>query len=276
MHEHKRFDDEAATWDDAPGHEERQVAVAQAIEEAVTLSPRMRALEVGGGTGRLSILLSDRVGSVVMTDPSAGMMQVARQRIRAAQLGDRLRAVQADLTTDPVDGAYDVMWSSMALHHVQDLDALLRSVAGLLVNGGRLAIADLDEDRDGTFHAEKVDFDGHHGFDRQRLAGQLALAGFADVSFVDATTILKGDRELGVFFMHGDQERISRAEIAERDKGQRVTAGPEGLPGPTPEIVRSYRSTATCRTRPRDRPPTRPCFLRWSMSSSTDHRHRRC
>jgi ubiquinone/menaquinone biosynthesis C-methylase UbiE len=199
MHEHKGFDDAAATWDDDAGHEERQVAVAQAIEEAVTLTPRMSALEVGGGTGRLSILLSDRVGSVVVTDPSAGMVQVARERIRAAGLGDRLRAVQVDLTTDPLDGAYDVVWSSMALHHVHDLEGLLRSVAELLVNGGRLAIADLDEDPDGAFHADKADFDGHHGFDRQRLAEQLAHAGFAEVRFVDATTILKGDREFGVF-----------------------------------------------------------------------------
>jgi SAM-dependent methyltransferase len=199
MHEHKGFDDAAATWDDDAGHEERQVAVAQAIEEAVTLTPRMSALEVGGGTGRLSILLSDRVGSVVVTDPSAGMVQVARERIRAAGLGDRLRAVQVDLTTDPLDGAYDVVWSSLALHHVHDLEGLLRSVAELLVNGGRLAIADLDEDPDGAFHADKADFDGHHGFDRQRLAEQLAHAGFAEVRFVDATTILKGDREFGVF-----------------------------------------------------------------------------
>ncbi len=199
MHAHQRFDDEAATWDDAPGHEERQVAVAQAIEEAVALSPGMSALEVGGGTGRLSILLSDRVGSVVVTDPSAGMVQVAQERIEAAGLGNRLRAVQADLTTDPLDGAYDVVWSSMALHHVADLDGLLRSVAGLLVDGGRLAIADLDEDPDGAFHAEKVDFDGHHGFDRQRLAEQVAHAGFTEVRFVDATTIIKGDREFGVF-----------------------------------------------------------------------------
>ena len=199
MHEHKRFDDEAATWDDDPGHEKRQVAVAHAIEEAVNLSPQMRALDVGGGTGRLSILLADRVGSVVVTDPSAGMVQVARERIEAAGLSDRLRAVQADLTVDRLDEAYDVVWSSMALHHVQDLDGLLRSVAGLLVDGGRLAIADLDEDPDGAFHTDNVDFDGHHGFDRQRLAEQLARAGFADVSFVDATTILKGDREFGVF-----------------------------------------------------------------------------
>ena len=199
MHEHKRFDDEAATWDDAPGHEERQVAVAQAIARAVSLNPGMRALDIGGGPGRLSILLSARVGSVVVTDPSAGMVQVAQERIDAAGLGDRLRAVRADLTTDSLDGTYDVAWSSMALHHVQDLDALLRSLAGLLVTGGHVAIADLDEDPEGAFHAEKVDFDGHHGFDRDRLAEQLAHAGFADVAFVDATTILKGDREFGVF-----------------------------------------------------------------------------
>jgi cyclopropane fatty-acyl-phospholipid synthase-like methyltransferase len=199
VHEHERFDDEAATWDDDPGHEKRQVAVAVAIEAAVNLSPGMSAVDVGGGTGRLSILLADRVGSVVVTDPSAGMVRVARQRIEAAGLSDRLRAVRADLTVDKLDGAYDVVWSSMALHHVQDLDGLLQSVARLLVDGGRLAIADLDEDRDGAFHADKVEFDGHHGFDRQRLAAQLARAGFADVDFVDATTILKGDREFGAF-----------------------------------------------------------------------------
>ena len=136
---------------------------------------------------------------MVVTDPSAGMVRVARERIEAAGLGDRLRAVQADLTVDRVEGVYDVVWSSMALHHAHDLEALLRSVAGLLVDGGRLAIADLDEDPDGAFHADKIDFDGHDGFDRQRLGDQLALAGFADVRFVDATTILKGDREFGVF-----------------------------------------------------------------------------
>jgi SAM-dependent methyltransferase len=199
VHEQTRFDAEAATWDDDPGHEERQVAVARAIREAVDLDPRTRALDVGGGTGRLSILLADRVGSAVVTDPSAGMVQVARQRIEEAGLSDRLRAVQADLTRDVLDGSYDVVWSSMALHHVHDLDGLLRSVAGLLVDGGRLAIADLDEDPDGAFHTDVADFDGHHGFDRERLTEQLVRAGFADIRFVDATTILKDDREFGVF-----------------------------------------------------------------------------
>ena len=199
MHEHERFDGAAATWDDDPGHEKRQRAVAQAIENAVGLSPHMRALDIGGGTGRLSILLANRVGSVVVSDPSPGMVRVARERIEAAGLSDRVRAVRADLTVDRLDATYDVVWSSMALHHVHDLDVLLRSVAALLVAGGRLAIADLDEDPDGAFHTDVVDFAGHHGFDRQRLTEQLAAAGFVDVGFVDATTILKGDREFGVF-----------------------------------------------------------------------------
>ena len=199
MHEHQRFDDAAATWDDDPGHEKRQVAVAQAIRAAVELTPATRALDLGAGTGRLSILLADAVGSVVVTDPSAGMVQVARERIEAAGLGDRLRAVQADLTTDRLDGSYDVVWSSLALHHVPDLDALLRSVASLLVDGGRLCIADLDEDPEGAFHADRADFAGHHGFRRDRLAEDLARAGLGDVRFVDATTVLKNDRKFGVF-----------------------------------------------------------------------------
>ena len=199
MHEHQRFDDEAATWDDDPGHEARQVAVARAIAEAVDLSPAMSAVDIGGGTGRLSILLAERVGSVVVTDPSAGMVQVAVQRIEEAGLTERVSAVQADLTTDRLEGTYDVVWSSMALHHVQDPAALLRAVAGLLVDGGRVAIADLDADPEGAFHADKIDFDGHHGFDRGRLAEQLVDAGFVDVRFVDATSVLKGEREFGVF-----------------------------------------------------------------------------
>lgn len=212
MHEHQRFDDAAATWDDDPGHEKRQVAIAEAIKRSVDLTPRTRALDVGGGTGRLSILLADQVASVLVTDPSAGMVQVAQERIEAARLGDRVRAVRADLTTDAIDGSYDVVWSSMAFHHAPDPEALLRSVAGLLVDGGRLCIADLEEDPEGAFHADRVDFAGHHGFDRQHLAEQLQRAGFADVNFVDATTVLKNDREFGVFLCTATRRQDSSGD----------------------------------------------------------------
>jgi len=196
---HDRFDDAAATWDDDPDHERRQQAVADLIASRVPLGPETRALDVGGGTGRLSILLADRVGSITVTDPSAGMVRVAQERIEAAGQTGRMRAVRADLTTDRLDGEYDVVWSSLALHHVRDLDALLTTLADLMVDGGVLAIADLERDPDGAFHADKVDFDGHHGFDRTELTGQLERHGFVDVAFADATSIVKNDRDFGVF-----------------------------------------------------------------------------
>jgi hypothetical protein len=49
VHERRRFDAEAATWDDDPGHEERQVAVARVIGEVLDLNPRMSALASGVG-----------------------------------------------------------------------------------------------------------------------------------------------------------------------------------------------------------------------------------
>jgi len=198
-HEHQRFDDAADTWDDDPEHEERQQAVARVVRDTLALTPRTRALDVGAGTGRLSILLADQVGSVTVTDPSAGMVRVAGERIEEAGLAGRMAAVQEDLTADRIDGEYDVAWSSMALHHVGDLDALLTTLHQLLVAGGRLAIADLERDPDGAFHADKPDFAGHHGFDRDELAGQLSRAGFGDVTFADATSITKEGREFGVF-----------------------------------------------------------------------------
>ena len=104
----RRFDDEAATWDDDPGHEEAAGGGGPGHRGGrEPHGPRMRALDVGGGTGRLSILLADRVGSVVVTDPSAGMVQVARERIEAAGLSDRLRADFSERRGDPFASAND-------------------------------------------------------------------------------------------------------------------------------------------------------------------------
>ena len=91
-----------------------------------------------------------------MTDPSAGMVRLARERIQAAGLSDRLRAVQADLTMDRLEGAYDVVWSSMALHHVQHPERLLRSMAVCWSMVDGCASRTLTRIPDGAFHADKV------------------------------------------------------------------------------------------------------------------------
>jgi hypothetical protein len=66
----------------------------------------------------------------------------------------------------------------MAFHHIPDVDAMLRSIAGCLAPGGWIAIADL-ETEDGSFHDESVP---HLGFDPASFLVNMQQAGFKAVS----------------------------------------------------------------------------------------------
>ncbi|KGN38295.1 class I SAM-dependent methyltransferase [Knoellia subterranea] len=194
-HTHSHFDDAAATWDDDPAKVERARATAALLRGALGLDGTERVLEIGGGTGQLSLALADAVASVVITDASTGMVDVARANIERAGLADRLTAERLDLLADSApEGTFDGVWSQLAMHHVHELDALLTRVRALLAPGGWLAVIELDDDRAHAFHASHTDFDGHHGFDRESFADRLRANGFRDVTVRDAGSV---EKELG-------------------------------------------------------------------------------
>jgi ubiquinone/menaquinone biosynthesis C-methylase UbiE len=174
------FDERAASWDDDPAKVERAHTVALAIRDAVRLDRSMRLLEYGAGTGLVTQALRDSIGSVTLADTSAGMRTVMNRKIAAGTIADA-RVWSVDLATEPApDEDFDVIVTVMTLHHIRNTDAILSKFASLLVEGGSLCVADLEEE-DGSFHAEG--FDGHHGFDRAALASSLEDAGFTDVTF---------------------------------------------------------------------------------------------
>jgi len=177
------FDARAATWDDDPRKQSRAEAMAAAIRAAVPLTPGMRMLEYGCGTGLLSFALAPFPGEAVLADASDGMLEVLRGKID--RIGARnFRAAKLDLLTDPLPSErFDLVTMLMVLHHIADTEALLRKLCALLAPGGRLCVGDLDAEG-GAFHGPG--FDGHNGFDRAMLAAQARAAGFARVSFTTA------------------------------------------------------------------------------------------
>ena len=186
------FSERAATWDDDPDKSERAREVADAIRAQLPLDGSERVLEFGGGTGLLSRQFAGDVAEILITDAAPGMVAVARQRIDELGPGSRMRAEQFDPTSaDPDPGSFDLVWSLLALHHVPDAAAALRRLRELLVPGGRLAIADLDEDPEGAFHAAHGDFHGHDGFSREGLRDTLTEVGFTDIAFTTATRLTK-------------------------------------------------------------------------------------
>jgi len=185
-----RFDTIAAQWDDSPRRAGVATAVADAIAAAVPIASRWRALEYGCGTGLVGVKLLPRLGHLVETDLSPGMLAVLNAKATAAGL-DRITTQVLDLTsTPPPADRYDFIFSSMTLHHIPDVRALVGAFGTMLVPGGWLALADLDAE-DGSFHGPEVPGVAHHGFDRAELARRLSETGFTAVAFRTAHTVEK-------------------------------------------------------------------------------------
>jgi ubiquinone/menaquinone biosynthesis C-methylase UbiE len=196
------FDSKARLWDDNPVFQERGLKIAEAIRQAIPLHRNMNALDYGCGTGLLSFPLKDEVGAILLADSSGGMLDVVAEKI-ATQGVTHMTPVKLDLLIDPPPAQrFDLIVTSMTLHHVPDTDLILRIFHDLLQPGGYLCIADLDQE-DGSFHGPEVDV--HHGFDRTDLSQRAAQAGFAGIHFQTVFSIAKehesGTRDYPVFLM---------------------------------------------------------------------------
>ena len=196
------FDSKARQWDENPVFQDRANQIAAAIVSAIPLNSTMRALDYGSGTGMLSFPLQEKLGHITLKDTSAGMLAVVEEKIAAWGIGNMTSRLM-DLTAAPMpDERYDLIYSSMTLHHIPDTKAILKAFHTLLNPEGWLCIADLDQE-DGSFHGIQVDV--HHGFDRDALAAQAAQAGFADIRFSTVFEIVKtteaGSRAYPVFLM---------------------------------------------------------------------------
>lgn len=187
------FDEKARDWDRDPSRIERANAVAEAMRRNLPISRQITAMEYGCGTGLLSFALYRDLGPMTLADSSDGMLEVLREKIAAAGAAN-MTPVKLDLGADPLpDDRFDLVYTLLTLHHIADVDTILRQFRNLLKPGGWLAICDLDEE-DGSFHG--AGFHGHKGFDRDRFARKLEEIGVAEVRVLTAYH-LERDTEVG-------------------------------------------------------------------------------
>ena len=87
----------------------------------------------------------------VPADTSARMLAVLEAKAKASGLDHVRPLLLDDGYPSPVGLQFDAIVSSMVLHHIEDIPALLARLAQWVRPGGWIAIADL-EPEDGTFH----------------------------------------------------------------------------------------------------------------------------
>lgn len=206
--ENRDFDKEAASWDEQPGRVTLADDIARAISEQIPLTPEMDIMDFGCGTGLLTLRLRPLVRSVTGVDSSRGMLDIFNAKVATLKLS-KASATLVDLDKgDALTGRYDLVLSSMTLHHVKDIEALFAQFHRVTAPGGYLCIADLDLDG-GQFHADNTGV-FHSGFNRAALSKVLTKAGFDHVRDTNATEMAKPNsngelRRFSIFLMIGQR-----------------------------------------------------------------------
>ena len=120
---------------------------------AAAQPPVRRIVDLGSGTGTGTFALLRRFPEAHVTAVDLDPERLARLTHRAGELGlaDRIDTAPADLDQpwpelgpagQEAGQGTDLVWTSMALHHVADPGQVLERIFGLLRPGGSLAIAE--------------------------------------------------------------------------------------------------------------------------------------
>ena len=189
------FEKAAVIWDKDPGRVQMAQAIADAIITALKPNGKELVMDYGTGTGNIALRIVPHVHRIIAVDSSKGMLDVLQEKLSH----DRISTVEIREWSIGQDPAllphFDIIVSSMTMHHVRDTAGAAWAFYSMLIPGGRIAIADLDLDN-GEFH-ETPGITEHDGIDRKYLQQVFEKAGFDSVRFLEAATIQKTSSHTG-------------------------------------------------------------------------------
>ncbi len=182
------FDSAAAEWDNLP----RRVMLARAVSEAIIskLDRKVsRALDFGCGTGLVTLALSSVCNEVIAADTSTGMLEQLEKKLAGSGI---INVTPLHISGEPdtaLPQGFDIVVSSMTMHHIDDVASLISKFSSMLNPGGILCIADLDSE-DGTFH-DTPEGIRHHGFSAEAMTFYFLDAGLEGLSSETVYTVIK-------------------------------------------------------------------------------------
>lgn len=104
----------------------------------VAITPGIKVLDIGGGTGKLACQFVKEGAEVTMVDKSQGMLNTAKGRCEM----DWVEALAENLPF--AAESFDLVVSVDALHHFQEREEALMEMVRVLKRNGSIAILDLE------------------------------------------------------------------------------------------------------------------------------------
>ena len=157
----------------------RAQAVSIEIESYIGHGP-LEVMEFGGGTGLISLNLKKKISEGLMVDSSSKMIKELEQKLVDQNITN-IQTYTGDILESDFDRKFDIIYSSMVMHHIKDFQSVIKKLVSYLKTNGKLIIVDLLPDN-GEFHREHENFEGHHGFTINEMVSALTEAGLKEVS----------------------------------------------------------------------------------------------
>jgi ubiquinone/menaquinone biosynthesis C-methylase UbiE len=170
----------------------RANTVSQRIKQEIDLINKHNILEFGCGTGLITTNIINTINQISLVDSSEGMLNQLKVKLSKLTTNKRINIYTDLFDKTIVTNSYDLIYSSMVLHHIKNIELFGNRFNTLLVKNGTLCIIDLfPVDKD--YHINEPDFDGYHGFDPDWLTKQFETIGFkkdkCDVIYTDSKRI---------------------------------------------------------------------------------------
>jgi ubiquinone/menaquinone biosynthesis C-methylase UbiE len=190
------FDQKAAEWDLNPERLKLHSKIAQKIIDRVPLQSNWRTLEFGCGTGLMSFLLADKLGQIDCIDTSAGMIEELNKKLTLPNAPENISAHCRLLEQDTFAAdSFDFLFTILALHHIEDVESIIKILGGIVKKGGHIALVDLDKE-DGSFHQGTEMGVHHNGFGRDYIQHLLEAEGFG-LTTAETAAFRKREQEDG-------------------------------------------------------------------------------
>lgn len=183
------FDNKANIWD-SEYRKKRAEKVADEISKSVSIDKNLNAMEFGCGTGLIGLNLINKLKSIHFVDNSQGMLDVLKTKMEKGNITNGIiDCIDIYKEHDKLP-KFDLIFTSMALHHMPNVVGLLEIFYNKLTDKGQLCIVDLNKES-GHFHADEKDFKGHDGFEQEWLNKKLNKMEYKNIK---SYTFLKDKR----------------------------------------------------------------------------------